>query len=203
MIMKFSLKKFFRNTLFVISLGFCFVGLNSCESEFTKLVKSEAASGEKYTNLIFDIDMGQTQKDFFTKCWELNKKGLISQGPGNQSVQYDIDLTSTFFPSDKKIQMLFYGVFDENKKIVGMKMKFSYAAWAPWNEDYQSDDLMEQLTKDLLKPYPGNEFIDFDTKDPDHPAKVKVDGDRQIQMFILDDRFVELRIENTLLKYNL
>lgn len=201
--MMLNLKKLSRVKIPLLILAFGFLSLTACQSDFTKLVKAEAATGEKYTDLIFNIKMGQTQKDFYTQCWELNKKGLISQGPGNQSVLYVIDSTSTFFPSDNKIDMLFYGVFDDKKNIVGMKMKFSYAAWAPWNKDLQSDDLMNQLSSDLLAPYPGNNFIDFDTKDEAHPAKVKIDGDRQIHMFILDSRYVELRIENTLLKYNL
>ena len=107
MMMMLNLKKLSRVKIPLLILAFGFLSITACQSDFTKLVKAEAATGEKYTDLIFNIKMGQTQKDFYTQCWELNKKGLISQGPGNQSVLYVIDSTSTFFPSDNKIDMLF------------------------------------------------------------------------------------------------
>ena len=101
--------------------------LGACKSEYTSLVERELASGQRYDSLIYGLHLGDSQKSF-TQCWELNKKGLVKQGPNNQYVELiQKELDSTNFA--KKIQTLFYGEFDADKKMVALRMKFSFDGW--------------------------------------------------------------------------
>jgi len=115
-----------------------------------------------------------TSKDFYTHCWELNKKGLIRQGSSNLSVVYDLkDLKHA-------AKMNFYPTFLEDK-IYEMPVRFQYDAWAPWNKHLQSDSLQLDVLN-LLEGWYGEDFMEV--KHPVHgSAFVKVDGNRRISIF--------------------
>ncbi len=173
---------------------FCSLLFVACESEYSKVVKQELASGEIHEDLIFDMKLGITRKEFFAQCWTLNNQQKISQGPGNNYAKYFWDLDSMSEQS-QKVEMLFYGIFDENKIMHGMDMKMSYSAWSPWNENFHSPKLMEALKKEYLKTYPGNPFMEIKIKG-DKKAFVKIDGNRQIRMYALSNRNVAVKIED-------
>lgn len=181
------------NTLMVLLL---MVGLNSCQSKYTKLVKSELALGKHNDSIFYGLKFGQTKDQFYNICWELNKKKLVTHGPSNNFVQtflYPQDSTKTI----DKIRMLFYARFNPDNKIVAMDIKFSYDAWSLWNKKYTSDKLMPKIKDTLMKWYPGNSFIK--TK---NNYLVKVDGNRQIQLSRESDRDVSVLIEDLAYKYN-
>ena len=125
------------------------------------------------------------EKEFYARCWDLNKEKKISQGSGNRYAKYLIPEGEIFEEPDP-IEMLFYGIFDEDKIMRGMDMIFKYSKWSPWNEDYHSDRLIERLNKHYMHLYEGNPFIKFDTGLADLQAFVKVDGNRRI--LNVDDR---------------
>ncbi len=176
-----------------IFLLLCFI-LTSCESEYSQLVKRELNSGKIHEDLIFGMKMGQTQKDFYEKCWALNKQKLIGQGPGNQFAKYMMDMDSTKADSDK-VEMLFYGIFDEEKIMHGMHMKMNYSKWSPWNEAYHAEALMKNLQKKYLKEEAGNPFVEINI-DNGIKAFAKVDGNRRILMYPLSDKDITVKIED-------
>ena len=177
-------------------------GLASCKSEYQQYVDEELASGVSQDSLIFGMRMGQTKKEFFTVCWDLNKQKLISEGTGNTTARFitgrDTSGNSTAWSKD----MLFYGIFDENDIMRGMEMTYSYITWAPWNRDRQSDSLLLRLRDEYLRGYPGNDFIEIDVKGIDHPALVKIDGNRQILMYPKNKKDVVVKIEDLRYKLN-
>lgn len=93
--------------------------------------------------------------------------------------------------------MLFYARFNPDDIITSMDVKFSYLAWAPWNNDLTSEKLIPKIQDTLMKWYPGNPFIKV-RKD----ILVKVDGNRQIQLKKESDRDVSVLIEDLAYKYN-
>lgn len=166
----------------------------SCQSEYTKLVKSELASGKTYNSVFHGLEFGQTRKEFYEICWNLNKQGIATHGGKNENVQ------TILYPKDstqktKKIKMLFYAKFNPDDIITAMDVTFSYVAWAPWNKDLESDDLLPVIQDSLMKWYPGNTFMKVKN------TLVKVDGNRQIQLKTETDRDVSVLIED--LKYKL
>ena len=152
------------------------------------------STGQVYTDLFFDLEMGQTRKNFYDRCWDLNAQKMISQGPGNNYARYLIPVTDGKDTSN--IEMLFYGIFDTQDIMRGMDMKFSYTSYAPWNEIRHSDQLLEALKEKYMKDYPGNEFIKIDLDLEYGEAVVKVDGNRQIVMYPLSQKDVAVKIED-------
>ena len=177
---------------------FCLLALSlmSCKSEYQQYVERELATGVEQDSLIFDMRIGQTRQDFYTICWNLNKQKLITNGAGSNA-RYVMDRDSLGNDSDAK-EMLFYGIFDDKDTMRGMRMTYSYLAWAPWNRDRYADTLMNQLKKQYLEGYPGNEFIqlDVEVQGKSYPALVKIDGNRQILMYPKGKKDVLVRIED-------
>ncbi len=175
---------------------FLFIFVSSCQSEYTKLVKDELAKGIKNDSVFYELKFGQTKAEFFDICKKYNQKRILTHGPNNSYVQsflYPKDTTDT----THKMRMLFYAKFNPEQKIVAMDIKFSYVAWAPWNEDLHADALLPKVKDTLMNWYPGNTFISV--KDN---ILVKVDGNRQIQLKQESNKDVSVLIEDLEYKYN-
>lgn len=184
-----------RNVVKVLMI-FLVIMMSSCQSDYTKLVKRELASGKQNDSIFYRLKFGQTRSYFFKNCWELNKQQLLSQGPNNGYVQAFLHPQDT---TDRvhDIRMLFYPRFDPNDKIISMDVKFSYVAWAPWNKDLHADKLLPRVKDTLLKWFPGNKFMKVRDS-----ILVKVDGNRQIQLSEGSDRDVSVLIEDLNYKLN-
>ena len=92
------------NRLFFFGILILFV---SCKkNHYVILEREEIASGVRYDSLFLGVKFGMSSKEFYSHCWDLNKK-IISQGPTNNSVKY---LTPTESVG-QNIEMLFYHWF--------------------------------------------------------------------------------------------
>lgn len=169
---------------------------NCSESKYSKLVKAEMAKKTVNDSLFFGMKFGETKQDFFDQCWKLNKQKIISHGSSNNFVKYILPLKNE---EDKvnTITMLFYGIFNDEKIMTGMDMKFYYESWSLWNKSYHSDKLLP-LVKDSLKSwFPGNDFINVPIKETNEILYVKIDGNRRIVIEPLkSDKEVDVRIDN-------
>ena len=78
-----------KSIKYLISSVCVAVIVTSClQSEYTRLVNAELQKGTRQDSLLFGIRFGDTRQDFYGKCFDLNKQRLVTQGPGNASVQY-------------------------------------------------------------------------------------------------------------------
>ena len=84
----------------------------------------------------------------------------------------------------------------------GMRFRFSYTAWAPWNKELQPEQLQEEVKVMMKTLYPGNDFFNLDKKVNDQPIAVKIDGNRLITVYVFDNRFVQAYIEDLNAKYD-
>ena len=173
------------------------------ESEYSKLLKKELKSGKSFNDLVLGLKIGQTKDDFFEICADLNKKKLITSGARNLYPEYIL------YPKDsvengKKIRMSFMGIFDNDRIMKGMDIRFNYYSWIAWREEYNSDNLINEIKDTLQLWYPGNNFIKIDLKldSKNNLAYVKVDGNRQITMYKIDGRDVAVIIEDVSEKIN-
>lgn len=180
----------------LLAIGLTFA---TCQSEYSKTVKQELQTGVIHEDLILGLKIGQTQKEFYDHCWQLNKQEIINQGSGNRFAKQFMLLDSTA-QNPERIERLFYGIFDEAKVMQGMHMKFSYVKWAPWNEAYQSDMLVKKLQERYIKKYQGNPFIEI-TINKDVKAYAKVDGNREILIYPSSPKDVTVKIGD--LRYKL
>ena len=173
------------------------------ESEYSKLLKKELKSGKSFNDLVLGLKIGQTKDDFFEICADLNKKKLITSGARNLYPEYIL------YPKDsvengKKIRMSFMGIFDNDRIMKGMDIRFNYYSWIAWREEYNSDNLIDEIKDTLQLWYPGNNFIEIDLKldSKNNLAYVKIDGNRQITMYKIDGRDVAVIIEDVSEKIN-
>ncbi|TDQ14698.1 hypothetical protein DFQ04_3288 [Algoriphagus boseongensis] len=148
----------------------------SCQSEYEKLEKRELSSGKKVDELFLGLKLGMEKRDFFQTCWDLNKEGLLTNGPTELSVEYSPEM-----PSGNAAKMRFYPKFLEDK-IYLMPIEFQYESWAPWNEELSVDKLREDVLK-LMEEWYGPGFIEVSNEDESKIVYVKMDGNRRIRIF--------------------
>jgi hypothetical protein len=158
-------------------------------------VKAELAKGERKDSLLFNVKFGNSKDEFFGRCFDLNRQQLVTEGPGNSSVQY-LFKDSLVHEKATSIRLLFMPSYDETDKIKEMNMEFSYTAWAPWNRQYQSDSLKNKVMKLLMKWYKGNEFITAKVGEEEVP--VKLDGNRRILVIIRNEQHVLVKVQDIL-----
>lgn len=187
-----------KNILAIVVVS---IGLWSCSStpkdEYSRLVKKELAKGIRKDSLFLGINFGMTSKEFFGYCWELNKKGILTDGSNNTMVLYKMD-SALKYPAS----MNFYPDFHENK-IFHMRVTFQYNAWAPWNKAQFSDSLLPDVLRLYHQWYPaGNPFIEM--KDSTKGTiYVKVDGNRRIIVGRQDDMIVRADYTDLLIEKKL
>ncbi|MGB5370294.1 MAG: hypothetical protein WBN18_07675 [Flavobacteriaceae bacterium] len=186
-----NLKYLFR--LFLLSLMIVVIGCS--RSKYDQLVKAEMAKGIVNDSLMLGMKLGQTQKEFFDKCWKLNREKIVTNGPDG-FVMYELPVKKENDKGDA-ITMLFYGIFNEDKTMTGMNFQFYYQSWSLWNKSLQSDRLIPEVKSRFMEWYPGNDFIKVELKNDEGEIFVKVDGIRRITIKPLDDnRVVKAQIDD-------
>lgn len=181
--------KYPGSLLVAVALFGCF------QSDYTKLVKSELSKKIRQDSLLLGIWFGDTRNDFYGKCFDLNKQRLVTQGPGNTSVQY-IFTDSLVHNTPTELRLLFFPTFDENDVIAEMNCELSYTGWAPWNKQLQSDSLKGKAMEILMQWYKGNEFVTAEVNQEDLP--VKLDGNRRVLVYVKDRKNVIVKIQDIL-----
>jgi len=156
----------------------------------------ELASGERFDSLFFGFYLGMPSEDFYSRCWQLNKQGLIREGSSNTTVHYDVQ--NFAYPAG----MDFYPGFHDGH-IAEMPLAFKYDAWAPWNRHLTADSLKIEVI-DLMEEWFGDGFIEI--RNPNKGgsnAFVKVDGNRRISIYNQLDEAVKVDIVDLVVKYQL
>ncbi|MEJ2005934.1 MAG: hypothetical protein P8X57_13465 [Cyclobacteriaceae bacterium] len=160
--------------------------LASCykKGPYREMLDDELASGVRNDSLFLGFHFGMPRKEFYASCWQMNKEGLLIQGPNNLSVQYSLDdeLSMPAF-------MRFYPSFDDNGNIYSMPMEFIFENYAPWNTSTSSDSLILEV-KDLFESWYGPGFIKLEDEEGARTVYVKIDGNRRIRLFKRDVSFV-------------
>jgi hypothetical protein len=178
-----NIRNMFRRSGYFIIFIILITSLINCRprDRYDKLVKEELAKGIRVDSLFFDLHLGMTDKEFYTKCWELNKQGLIRQGSSNTSVFCKME------DLEDPVEMNFYPSFYEGK-IYEMPVQYNYEGWAPWNKHLSSDSLQLEILR-LYKEWYGDDFMKVK-----HPKRgiafINVNGNRRISIFKSDERHV-------------
>jgi len=176
--------KYYKWILFSVWLLPVF-SCNSDSRRYDKLVKNELSRGVRKDSLFMGMKLGMTSKEFYTHCWQMNKKGLFFAGPGNMTVSYKLDKELKYPAS-----MNFFPDFRQGK-IYKMKVIFSYDAFAPWNKNLFADSLQLDVLRLLKKWYKDKDFISM-TDATRGTILVQVDGNRRIIIGHSDDAHVKV-----------
>jgi hypothetical protein len=162
--------------LFILSVLLYSACKHDLNKDYNQLVAKELESGKRADSIFFGIYLGMPAKDFYMHCWELNKKGLFTDGNNNTAVLHRLNHNELKYPAS----MNFYPQFVDNK-IVNMPVSFQYDAWAPWNKHLFADSLLPDVVNLYKKWYSsGNPFIEMEDKKRMQKIYVKVDGNRRI-----------------------
>ncbi len=158
---------------------------NSDNSKYDKMVKNELSSGVHKDSLFMGIKFGMTQKEFYTYCWAMNKKGLFVDGANSMTVLYKLN-NELKYPAS----MNFFPAF-QHDKVYKMRAMFGYDAFAPWNKRLYADSLQLDVLSLFKKWYKGTDFITM--KDSlKGTIYVKVDGNRRIIIGKYDEAHVKV-----------
>jgi len=170
---------------------------DSTMDKYNKLVKKELASKQRVDSIFFGIHLGMAQQRFFMHCWEMNKKGIFTDGndvTGNMTVLYKL-YKELKYPAS----MNFYPDFQDSS-IWKMRVYFHYDGWVPWNKSLGADSLLQDVLVLYKKWYSeGNSFIQVDDEKRG-TVYVKVDGNRRITIKKHEDvavkaEFVDMLVE--------
>jgi hypothetical protein len=175
----------------------------SCQQErgyklYESIKKKELASGRRVDSLFMGVYLGMPSKQFYGHCWEMNKKGLFTDGENNTSVLYQLNKNELNYSA----YMNFYPEFYHGR-IYKMGVSFQYDAWAPWNTHLSSDSLYTDVVDLYRKWYKtGNPFIEIN--DPKRGTiYVKVDGNRRITIGQYNELYVKVDYTDLLVESQL
>ena len=161
------------------------VAIAACSdgSAYMAMEKRELARGIRNDSLFLGLKFGMTRKEFFDHCFELNRQGLVKEGPANNTVEYKMP---DQFPHPGR--MNFYPDYDDDNRIYKMRVYFQYDAWAPWNKAEWSDSLLPEVVR-LFEKWYGGEFLEIESEGQANAPSVfvKIDGNRRIAVFRGDD----------------
>jgi len=170
---------------------------DSAVDKYNKLVKKELGSNQRVDSVFLGINLGMAQQRFFMHCWEMNKKGIFTDGndlSGSMTVLYKL-------PNELKYpaSMNFYPDFQDST-IWKMRVSFHYDGWMPWNKSLGADSLLQQVVGMYKKWYSeGNSFIQIDDEKRG-TVYVKVDGNRRITIKKHDDVAVKVEYVDMLVE---
>jgi hypothetical protein len=148
--------------------------LIGCESkmDYETLVKDQLDSGVQNDSLFLGYHFGMGREEFRDYSWQLNQKGILT---GFVDINYQIDFLKS------KATMTFYPEFQDDK-IVRIPVSIGYDSWAPWNEQFWPEALVEDLQDYFEKEY-DTEFIQVYVPEIEQQAFVSIDGNREIRIY--------------------
>jgi hypothetical protein len=175
-------------SLFIILFMLIACSVDSDMDKYNKLVKEEMGH-KRVDSIFFGIHFGMTKRVFFTHCWEMNKKGIFTDGNdglGNMYVLYKLG-KELKYPA----ALNFYPDFNDSS-ICKMRVTIQYDGWAPWNKHLYADSLLPDVLTLYKKWYSdGNSFIQINDKKKG-TIYVKVDGNRRITIGKYNDMLVKV-----------
>ncbi len=173
-------------TVLILAVG-ALMMLSSCENDpYAEMKSRELQSGVRFDSVFLGLEFGMSKKDFFDRCWALNKQKIVREGPANSSVQYPLkdELGAAGV-------LQFYPNFHRDKAYE-VQASFYYDGWAPWNRHLFADSLQPKV-RDLLADWYNIEFTEIKgTKLGD--VFVTMDGNRRIVIGVRDEQIVDVSI---------
>lgn len=156
----------------LISIVLVFTSACSEQQTYQQLVQTALETEEKKDSLFLGYTFGMPKEEFRDYSWQLNQQGLLT---GFTDINYEIDFLKS------KATMTFYPEF-LNDRIVRIPVTVGYNAWAPWNEEYWPEALVEDLKEYYNREYDA-EFVNVYIPEIDKSADVSIDANREIRIY--------------------
>lgn len=160
--------------LLILLFLFTIFNVLSCSSNtnYETMVKRGLNSGIQQDSLFLGYYFGMTSEDFHSLSWDMNQQGLIT---GYIKIEYRFDDLKSVATKQ------YYPTF-QNGVIVRMPVEVGYDSWAPWNQQFWPDELINDLIEHYSDVYNARfrrvyvpELGDF--------AQVDIQGNREIRIY--------------------
>lgn len=164
-----------KKTFWLISVGIMALALFvSCsqKSNYQRMVEEGLNSGTTVDEIFLGYSFNMPREEFLELSWEMNQQGIIS---GGVKIVYLLEkLKST-------ARLEFFPEF-ENGMIVEMPITASYISWAPWNDGFNAENLLNDLKLHYEDVY-GTSFQSVSLPDIEEKVWVSIEGNREIRMY--------------------
>lgn len=187
---KFKNNRVYRNCLMnsktqLFALVICLftVALTGCSNDlsYEDWLERETASGVQNDTLFLGYYFGMERQNFRDASWEMNQQGLMS---GFTKINYP------FNELNHRATMEFWPDFTDDK-VSRIPIEVSYNAWAPWNRDFWSENLMEDLVEYYESKF-ETRFRHIYVPEIEANAFVSIEGNREIRISRINDQKVML-----------
>jgi hypothetical protein len=148
----------------------------SSNPNYEAMVKRGLNSGIQQDSLFLGYYFGMTSDDFHSTSWDMNQQGLLT---GYVKIEY------RFNDLKNSATMEFYPDF-QNGRIVRMPVEIGYDSWAPWNQQYWPEELLNDLIEHYSDIYNAR-FRRVYVPDLEDFAYVDIQGNREIRMYRFTD----------------
>ncbi len=178
----------------ILFVGLSFMMLNSCgrNISYESLIQQGLDSGAQVDSLFLGYHFGMTREEFRDLSWQMNQQGLMT---GLAEIEYNFDELKS------RAQMKFYPRFTD-EKISRFPITVNYRAWAPWNEQYWPEVLIEDLREYYESVY-DTQFHWLHVPPLEKQAYVSVEGNREIRLYrdsesTVKVEYIDLNVHNPL-----
>lgn len=162
-----------RSLFYIASVAFLVV-LSGCseKSEYESMVEEGLESGKVVNEIFLGYKLGMPREVFLELSWEMNQQQIIT---GGVNIVYLLkDLKST-------ARLEFYPQFN-NGVISKMPISASYISWSPWNEQYNAEELLNDLITYYESEY-ATTFRNIEVPNIEESSWVSVEGNREIRLY--------------------
>lgn len=156
----------------VLILGNHFIIGCKSNMDYQSLVNDQLEMGVEKDSLFLGYYFGMGRDEFRDYSWQMNQDGVLT---GFVDINYEIDFLKS------RATMTFYPEFKDDK-MVRIPVTVGYNAWAPWNEQFWPEALLEDLREYYENEY-NTDFIKLYVPQIKKQAYVSVDGNREIRMY--------------------
>jgi len=156
-----------------ITLGFIFFLLGCAhQTEYESMVQQGLNSDREINDIFLGYEFGMTREEFLQSSWEMNQQEIIT---GGVKIVYLLEeLKST-------ARLEFYPEF-ENGVIAEMPVTASYISWAPWNDEYNAENLLNDIKLHYEDVFETS-FQSVSLPEIEENVWVSIEGNREIRMY--------------------
>lgn len=167
----------------ILFIGMSFMMLNSCgrNISYETLIQQGLDSESRVDSLFLGYHFGMTRQEFRDLSFQLNQQGLMS---GLAEIEYN------FNELKSRALMKFYPRFTD-EMISKIPITVSYNSWAPWNEQFWPEVLIEDLREYYESVY-DTQFHWVYVPPIERMAYVSVEGNREIRLYIESEATVNV-----------
>jgi len=144
----------------------------SQKSEYQQMVEEGLNSGTTVDEIFLGYSFNMTREEFLELSWEMNQQEIIT---GGVKIVYLLEeLKST-------ARLEFYPEF-ENGVIAEMPVTASYISWAPWNDEYNAENLLNDIKLHYEDVFETS-FQSVSLPEIEENVWVSIEGNREIRMY--------------------